>query len=382
METKFKSVLLKDIGLTDSETKVYLALIELGSSTKGPIVKKSGVASSKIYELLEKLIDKGLVSYVIKSGVRYFEAADTNRLMDYMKEKEHKVNEQKKELEKIIPFLEMKRSSNISESQIQVFRGIKGAKTAFYDMLNVKKGDEILVLGLTEASESFQNFLVRFHRKRSEKGILCRAISGGKMKKFNTISSLKHTKVKLFPGELSSPVATITYNDKTILSLPNDNIWIQIKNKRLADTNRARFEEMWNRETEILEGVDAIQQCFDEMLEAGHCDLIGARGYFVDERPEYIDEWEKRAKKKGFTMRNIVDPEVKGHRITKFSFAKTKYTLPKGFSELSVYWIYGNKVAISNWMGEKPIVVRIENKRIYELYKKQFEILWKEKVFR
>ncbi|MBI2665760.1 hypothetical protein HYX12_04015 [Candidatus Woesearchaeota archaeon] len=46
--------LLRNIGLTDSEIKVYLALLELGSSTKGPIVDKSRVASSKIYELLEK----------------------------------------------------------------------------------------------------------------------------------------------------------------------------------------------------------------------------------------------------------------------------------------------------------------------------------------
>lgn len=382
METNLKTALLRDIGLTESEIKVYLALIGLGSSTKGPIVKKSRVASSKIYELLEKLIDKGLVSYVIKSGVKYFEAADTSRLMDYMNEKEHRVNEQKKELEKIIPFLEMKRSSNVAESETQVFNGMKGAKTAFYDMLNMKKGDEILVMGLTEAPESFQNFLVRFHRKRSEKGIICRAISGGKMKKFNSISLLKHTKLKLFPGEISSPVATIIYDDKTLLSLPNDNIWIQIKNKRLADTNRSKFEEFWNRETTVLKGVDGVQKCFDEMLEAGHCDFIGARGYFIDERPHYIDEWEKRAKKKGFTMRNIVDSDIKGHRITKFPFAKTKYILPKEFSELSVYWIYGNKVAISNWMGKEPIVVMIENKRIHQLYKKQFEILWKEKIFK
>jgi len=67
--------LLKEIGLTESETKVYLALLELGSTTKGPIVDKSQVASSKIYELLEKLIQKGLASFVVKSGTKYFEAA-------------------------------------------------------------------------------------------------------------------------------------------------------------------------------------------------------------------------------------------------------------------------------------------------------------------
>ena len=61
--------LLKEIGLTDSEIKVYIALLELGSSSKGPIVDKSHVASSKIYELLEKLMQKGLVTQVLKSNV-------------------------------------------------------------------------------------------------------------------------------------------------------------------------------------------------------------------------------------------------------------------------------------------------------------------------
>ena len=61
--------LLESVGLTKSEAKVYLALLELGSSSKGPIVKRSGVASSKVYELLDKLIAKGLVSIVVKANV-------------------------------------------------------------------------------------------------------------------------------------------------------------------------------------------------------------------------------------------------------------------------------------------------------------------------
>ena len=80
-------------------------------------------------------------------------------------------------------------------------------------------------------------------------------------------------------------------------------------------------------------------------------------------------------------MRNIVDPGVKGHRITKFPFVKTKYTLPKEFSMLSVFWIYGDKVVISNWTKEEPIVVMINNKSLHDMYKQQFELLWKKDKF-
>ena len=94
---------LRNLGLTDSEIKVYLALLELGSTTKGPIVDKSRVASSKIYELLEKLSQKGLISTVIRSGTRYFEAAPPSRLLDYLKEKEANLKEQEINLQKLIP---------------------------------------------------------------------------------------------------------------------------------------------------------------------------------------------------------------------------------------------------------------------------------------
>jgi hypothetical protein len=129
-------------------------------------------------------------------------------------------------------------------------------------------------------------------------------------------------------------------------------------------------------ESYVLKGLDAVQQIFEEILASGHCDFIAARGYFMDLRPKYIDNWEKRAKENGFTMRNIVDPDVKGHRITGFPFAKTKYTLNKEFASMSAFWIYGNKVVITNWIENEPTCVVINNKNFHDMYKKQFESMW------
>ena len=61
--------ILREIGLTDSETKVYLALLELGDSTRGEIVNTAGIAGSKLYEIIDKLQDRGLVSVYIKNKV-------------------------------------------------------------------------------------------------------------------------------------------------------------------------------------------------------------------------------------------------------------------------------------------------------------------------
>ena len=72
------------MGLTSGEAKVYVALAEIGSTTVGPIVNKSKVAYSNIYEILNRLIDKGLVSFIIKEKTKYFQAATPNNIKKFL----------------------------------------------------------------------------------------------------------------------------------------------------------------------------------------------------------------------------------------------------------------------------------------------------------
>ena len=83
---------LEGIGLTKSEVKVYLALLDMGASSTGPIVMRSGTADSKIYGVLEKLSQKGLVGSFLKGGVRHYKAASPNMIREYLEEKKRKVS--------------------------------------------------------------------------------------------------------------------------------------------------------------------------------------------------------------------------------------------------------------------------------------------------
>src|SRR4030042_4860359 len=96
---------LKRIGVTDGEIKIYLALLELGSSTTWNITKKSGISGSKVYEVLDRLSKKGLASYTIKNNVRYFEAASPERILDFLEGKSKELESEKKQIKKIIPEL-------------------------------------------------------------------------------------------------------------------------------------------------------------------------------------------------------------------------------------------------------------------------------------
>ncbi len=97
--------ILEEIGLTKTEIKVYLSLLKLGQSTTTNIIKESGIHASKVYEFLDKIKKKGLVSYVIKSNKKYFNASNPEGLRDFLKEQKERMEEQSIEVDGLIPEL-------------------------------------------------------------------------------------------------------------------------------------------------------------------------------------------------------------------------------------------------------------------------------------
>ncbi len=371
--------ILEDIGLTKSEISVYLALLELGSCSTGKIVDKSGTASSKIYEVLDKLMQKGLASYIIKQGVKYFEAAPPERILDYVKEKEKRLMEQKRGLKGLIPQLRIRQELAKRRNEAQIFKGIKGGETAFKMLLDkMQPEDEWVAFVVSYDNERYFNKITGLHRLRARMGIRARIIFAEKHRVTATKErDLPNTQIRFLPDSFQTPSIINVAGDVVLINIMGDDVTVfMIENREVANSFRNQFEVLWNRETTVVKGLDAIQSIFEEMLYYDSVDLIGASGYFVDERPDFIKVWKRRAMAKGFTMRNIVDESVRGHAITRFPFAKTKYTLPKAFSNLSVFWIFGEKVVISNWAAEEPIAVIINNKQINDMYQKQFEVLW------
>src|SRR3989338_8776664 len=97
--------LLEEIGLTRGEIAVYTTLLKLGETTTGKIVEEAQISSGKIYEILEKLIKKGLASYIVKEKTKYFSAASPNRILDYVHEREEDLKKKEEELKKELPLL-------------------------------------------------------------------------------------------------------------------------------------------------------------------------------------------------------------------------------------------------------------------------------------
>jgi HTH-type transcriptional regulator, sugar sensing transcriptional regulator len=370
-----KTELLEEIGLTKSEIKVYLALLELGSSTTGPIVDKSKATSSKIYEILDRLMQKGLVSYVIKSGTKYFEAADPSRILDYLKEKKDKLKQQEENLKQLIPELELKKKLSKEKSETLVFKGIKGAETAFQDIINtLTNKEELIIIGFSNIDEEFQNFLLRFHRKRANAKIKLRAIFGESLRPMGEkIAEVPYSQLKFLP-QGGNPIAILVYKDKTLFSLATDKLWIQIKNKNLADSFRNNFEEMWAQKIRAYEGTDAIKRIIKKSLEFGNYDVFAEGMKIVNILGEkFFLWWQEEKRKRGIKSRGIMGDRYKEETTATKSTPEWKF-IP-GYENPGITLIFEDKVLVINF--SKPVSgYLIEDKESADTQRTYFELLW------
>src|SRR5919107_6120114 len=129
---------LNHLGLTYGEAKVYLSLLKLGSAKVGVIVRDSNISYSKVYDVLQRLSMKGLVSQIVIENIKHFNAVEPYRLHEYIKRKEEELNTQKGIIDKIIPQLAEYASNNRNKnkSSAEIFIGDSGLRTAYEILFN------------------------------------------------------------------------------------------------------------------------------------------------------------------------------------------------------------------------------------------------------
>ena len=243
--------ILKQIGLTDGEIKVYLALVGVGETTTGPLVKESGVSISKVYPILSRLSKKGLASYIKKGGVKYFKAADPGRLLVYLQEQQEDLKQQEKMLKQFIPQLMLKQQSVLTEETAQVFDGLRGIMTARERTLKImKKGDEMWIVGVARTPyDRLISYFPEYHRRRIAKGIRCKYLYNECARKpFGEKSaSYKLSEVRYMPKGMITHASMEIYADTVTIGLNSKKSFsVVIQNQEVADSFRNYAKLLWS----------------------------------------------------------------------------------------------------------------------------------------
>src|SRR3989344_9003437 len=119
---------LERLGLNKNEAKVYYALLIKGEATAQELVKYLGVYRNIVYDNLEKLIEKGLVSFVKEGTKRKFIAEKPSAIIEFLESKKQELNKKILTAKELIPKITEILNTTKSKQEVSLLRGIAGLK--------------------------------------------------------------------------------------------------------------------------------------------------------------------------------------------------------------------------------------------------------------
>ena len=224
---------LKKSGLTGNEAIVYLELLRLGSINGSKLAKKVGLDRTLTYQLLNNLIEGGLVSYIIKEHKKHFQASDPINLLNTIKEKEVFIKD-------LIPELKRLEIVKETEQEINVYEGIEGLRTLMREIIKEKS---FCSFGATGRAYDTLYELPRITKELAKKRHKARIIINPKYKSHRMLE-MKNIESKFL--DIESEATTTIFGDKISIHMIKEKpIIIIIKNKEISESYRKHFELLW-----------------------------------------------------------------------------------------------------------------------------------------
>jgi len=242
METK----VLEDLGLSKNEAKIYTTLLRLGKANSAELARESGIHRINVYDVLNSLISKGIVSYITEEGGRKFKPESPEKLKEILKNRII-------ELDKILPELLTEYNLKKEPCEITILRGVEGKKSQFEEILRVAKNTKNLVFtphGLISFSKPPYNKVLRkWYEKLASQNVHSKHLvldTPNARKSAKMLKGIKNYQVKFSKNLHFSLVSWDVCSNLLFLTFHIDPyVIIRIKCKEIAKAFIDSFELMW-----------------------------------------------------------------------------------------------------------------------------------------
>ncbi|MFC1752337.1 TrmB family transcriptional regulator [Thermoproteota archaeon] len=239
--------ILREIGLSQNEARVYEALLHTGEASVQEISLKAKVHRRNVYDSLSKLVEKGLASEVFIKGEKNFKAINPRRLLELVKEREDKLN-------LIVPEMQKKFEAVEEKEEAYFYRGVEGFKNYLQDILTTKETVYFIGAKAFWLDPRLKHFLPRFERERKKLGIKLMHLFDYEVKEQKPeILELVGKPYKFLPKKYSSPTAIDIFGDYVVAfvgvkagELYEEPVQFVMKSRPLADGYRKFFQFMWD----------------------------------------------------------------------------------------------------------------------------------------
>lgn len=238
---------LRLIGLSQKDLEIYLALAKLGSAPLRRIAEVSGVSRSSVHDVLRKLMDLDLVSFVDASSHRYFMAEDPEQLRRIASRQELAISELKDHIEQTIPELQALFGSLSYRPTVRYYEGPRGVKQILQDVLGETaqtKTKTYRVYSSSAIRDLIAQAWPRWNAARKARGVNVRAIALGGGGKTHGLDERKWLTQKT-----SAPTYIFIYGDKTAYVSADEKtrlFGVIIDDPSIAKTQTMIFDQLWS----------------------------------------------------------------------------------------------------------------------------------------
>ena len=234
----------EELGLSEAEAKIYLALIEHGPSKTGQIIDATKLQSSTVYHVLGSLVEKGLVSSILEGKIKIYHAASPESLKSFLEEKQRL-------LDSILPELKEKERLSRTKLSARVFRGVRGLRAAYDEILaTVRPGEEYYFFQFPKEQlfkEDLLRFFATYHQRRVSAGIKVKGLASPTTREIiRKISSLPNTQVRYL--DEFTPTGMVVYKNRIIIiEWEEEPVAFVLESASVAESYNKFFRQAWTR---------------------------------------------------------------------------------------------------------------------------------------
>lgn len=237
-----KEKILRNLGLSQNEARVYLSLLETGLAGATKIAQQSKVHRVNVYDAIEKLKDRGLVSEITKNNKKFFQAAHPDNLKNILKTQEIK-------LQSILPQLQINYDMvEDGKQDVKMYEGFNAIRTIYLRYIETNK--PIVTFGVPQGAVQklgtfFQDEI--HNRRAQQKQWMYHIYNEDALERIKTLNTTPFTKARCLKKGITSPVTTRVCGEEVSITFYYENpLTIVIKNKDMADSYLHYFWILWD----------------------------------------------------------------------------------------------------------------------------------------
>lgn len=238
---------LLKLGLNQKEAVTYLACLELGiPSPVSTIAHKANINRTTSYDILEQLIQRGLVIKRMKRNNHYYEALPPQKLITYLREQSDKFSHLAKEASALLPELNTYYKAS-GRPKVYFYEGDEGLIRVYEETLN--SSEEILAYASDQANqEAIPWYFPEYYKRRTQKKIPIRALfpDTPKDRERHHLDAQELRKSRILPKEILdfTPEVNI-FDNKIMIADWKEKLGIIIESGEIAKVFKQTFELAW-----------------------------------------------------------------------------------------------------------------------------------------